>query len=230
MCERFRSVFALDSGAVVPCKPVDINFGYFSVDELFGRFGGNSFNAAAAGLPPTKMKTINLEKFRKARVWINELPDASYHSLDVISHSVPVGSRGFAEIQTGAVELFVPLGARSMYGLIGGYFEPMEGDNLSVEICISSSCERLLSENLAGSSDEVRVGLPAEYVGGVVAGIDVACSRLKSIATGKIHINCAAHGVISSSESIYTQITIALINLFHCDEAVMSDSDLMVLF
>ncbi|MBN3780031.1 hypothetical protein G3O06_21080 [Burkholderia sp. Ac-20345] len=175
------------------------------------------------------MKTFNLEKFRKARLWINELPDATYHPLDMASHVVTVKNPGLAKVRSGAVELFVPLGARSMYGLVGGYFEPVESDSLSVEIYLSSSSERILSENLAGLNDEVRVGLPAEYVGGVIAGIDAACSRIDSVATGKLVINCAAHGLMGSSEAIYTEVAAALVNLFHFGDASMTDSELIAL-
>lgn len=176
------------------------------------------------------MKTIDLEKFRKARVWIDELPDVANHALSMVTHTVHAKNQGRAKIQTGAVELFVPLGARSMYGLLGGYFEPMEGDSLSVEISLSSSSERILSGSLAGSSDEVRVGLPAEYVGGVTAGIDAACSRLDSVAVGKLHINCAAHGLIGSSNAIYSEIAATLVRLFHLGRCGMSDSELRELF
>ncbi|WP_155630710.1 hypothetical protein [Burkholderia cepacia] len=117
-----------------------------------------------------------------------------------------------------------------MYGLIGGLWEPIDGDSFSVEIYVSSSSGRILPENLAGSNDEVRVGLPDEYVRGVVAGIDAACSQLSAVATGKLRINCAAHGLIGSSEAIYAEIATALVNLFHCADANMSDQDLMSLF
>ncbi|WP_155630708.1 hypothetical protein [Burkholderia cepacia] len=33
---------------------------------------------------------MNLEKFRKARLWIDELPDATYIPLGVVAHSVSV--------------------------------------------------------------------------------------------------------------------------------------------
>ncbi|WP_157654546.1 hypothetical protein [Burkholderia ubonensis] len=176
------------------------------------------------------MKTINLDKFRKARLWINELPDATYIPAGMFTHSVSVRNRGTIQMQVGAIELFVPLGARSMYGLVGGCFEPIEGDSLSVEIYISSSTGRVLPENLAGSNDEVRVGLPAEYVRGIVAGIDAACSRLSGVATGKLRINCAAHGLIGSSEAIYTEVAAALVRFFHCADENTSDLDLINLF
>jgi len=175
------------------------------------------------------MKSINLNNFRKARLWINELPDATYQPSSMVIRSVPVKSRGLAKVRSGAVELFVPLGARSTYGLVGGYFEPVEGDSLSVEIYLSSSSERMLSDNLAGLNDEVHVGLPAEYFGGVVAGIDAACSRIDSVATGKLVINCAAHGLMGSSEAIYSEVAAALVNLFHFGDASMTDSELIAL-
>lgn len=176
---------------------------------------------------PTIMKTINFDKFKKARFWIDELPDAMYCPSDMVAYKVPVNSQRYVDVQVAAIELLVPLGARSMYGLIGGSFEPNEGDGLSVEIYVSSSVERIFSESMAGLNDEVRVGLPVEYVRGVAAGVDVACAKLDSIAAGTLRLTCAAHGLIGSSEVIYKTITSALIGIFNFDGVDISDQDMI---
>ena len=53
-------------------------------------------------------------------------------------------------------------------------FEPRNENHLTVEVSFSSPNGRLFGDSLARGIDEVRVGLPDEYTGGVFDGIDLA--------------------------------------------------------
>jgi hypothetical protein len=129
-----------------------------------------------------------------------------------------------------AVEMFADLGPRHMYGLLGGHLEPDTTDYLSVEVRVSTANERLFNDSLAMKRDEVRVGLPAEYVQGVMAGLDLAKHELNTLTPGKLTINCAAHGAIGSCAALYKHLTVVLIKLFNADHPKLPDDELTKLF
>jgi len=100
-----------------------------------------------------------------------------------------------------------------MYGLIGGRFESDGKDRLTVEVNTSSNSERFLTDSLASKVDEVHVGLPDEYVAAVLRGISEARSELGAVISGKLVIECGAHGVMGSSEAIYERLAVVLVKL-----------------
>src|SRR4051812_21001420 len=66
----------------------------------------------------TCMRTLELGKHRRARVWIGELPDAACPSINTLTHTVAVDRESQHGLTMAAIEVFVPLGPRSMYGLL----------------------------------------------------------------------------------------------------------------
>lgn len=175
------------------------------------------------------MKILDLGRFRRAHVWVGDLPNATYEPKSMISHTLAAGGRSGVAKRLAAVELFVPLGARSMYGLIGGEFHPGEG-GLMIQVNVSSHSERHLTDSLASNVDDVRVGLPDEYVSAVFSGINAARSELGEIASGNLFINHAAHGVMCSSPAIYESLAIVLMKIFNIASLDISDSELIGLF
>lgn len=176
------------------------------------------------------MKTLDLGRFRRARVWIGELPDAAYSSINPITHTVRAGGQQHGGRRLVAVELFVPLGARSMYGLIGGLFEPWRAGQLTVEVSSSSNSERLLTDSLASGIDEVRVGLPAEYIAAILRGVDAVALEVGGVASGKLVINCGAYGVVGSCQAIYESLAATLVKLCNIATNDVSDSELIRMF
>ena len=120
------------------------------------------------------MKLLNLGKHRQARVWLGELPNATYPSVKTLTHTIAAGRESKTGLRLAAIEVYVPLGPRSMYGLLGGQLEPTAVGHLSIDVSIAGANERLLSDSLAMKGDEVRVGLPAQYFRAVLAGVDLA--------------------------------------------------------
>lgn len=176
------------------------------------------------------MKTLQLAKHQKARVWLNELPDSSYASSEVISYAVRANATEETWVTRAAVELLIPLGGRSMYGLIGGEFEPSSDGMLVVEICVSSGDMPTFSESLIASKDDVKTGLPAEYVRGICSGADIGSATLDRVVSGKFRVTCAAHGLMSSSEAIFSKLFIMLLKLLVIKEPEATDSTLIDLF
>ncbi len=177
------------------------------------------------------MRTLELGKYRRARVWIGELPDATYPCLKTLSHTIATNrpSPG-GGLKIVAVEVFVILGPRSIYGMLGGHFTPDAKGQVSIDVNISSANERLFPDNLAGTRDEVRVGLPSEYAQSVVVGVDLAKGELNTLTAGIFSINCAAHGVMGSCDAVYKHLAAILVKLLNIASVEPSDEELIKLF
>jgi hypothetical protein len=176
------------------------------------------------------MRIIDLGRYRRARVWIGEVPDAAYRSIDIAKCSMLAGTNIRDGLRLAAIEVSVPVGAHSMYGLLGGEFNPESTDRLDVEVRVASAVGHLLAANLAGQGDEVRVGLPAEYTEAVLSGIALAKGELGRLVPGRLLINRAAHGAVGSCEAVFKHLAAALVKLFNIEGQSPSDSELVSLF
>ena len=152
------------------------------------------------------MKTLDFGKHRRARVWIGELPDTACPSVKTLTHTIAADRKSQHGSRMAAIEVFVPLGPRSIYGLLGGHWKPDLTGQLSIDVSVSTPNERLFADSLAMKGVEVRVGLPSEYAKAVLAGVDMAKSELNELTAGKLSINCAAHGIIGSCEAVYKHL------------------------
>ena len=176
------------------------------------------------------MRTLELGKYRRARVWIGELPDTACPSVKILTHTIFASRESQSELRSAAIEVFVPLGPRSMYGLLGGQFKPDATGHLNVDVNISSANERLFTDSLARKGDEVRVGLPVEYAQAVLAGVNLTKGELNALTAGKLSINHAAHGAIGSCEVVYKHLAAILVKLFNTASLELSDEELVKLF
>jgi hypothetical protein len=183
---------------------------------------GGGWSAAA------EMKTLDLEKSKRARVWLDDLPSCGYMASNVLTHIVPASNAGRVSVHRAAIELLVPLGPRSMYALIGGEYYPDNSNALEVEIATSDDGP-LFMDSLASSTDVVKVGLPSEYVQGVVKGIDIGCTELECVSAGKLRIACSAHGAMWSGQAIYSQVTSMLVKLINSAQLDMPDAAIVKL-
>jgi hypothetical protein len=177
------------------------------------------------------MRTLELGKHRRARIWTGDLPNASYPSTHVLTYSIAASDISQPGPTLAAVEVFVPLGGRFIYGLLGGHWVPDPSlGRLDVDICVAAATGRVFGDSLAIGSDEVRVGLPAEYAQGVMAGVDLAASDLNTVSAGRLSINCAAHGHIGSSNVVFKHLAAILIKLVNGSGGAMSIQELIELF
>ncbi|AMV47823.1 hypothetical protein ATN79_44970 [Paraburkholderia caribensis] len=117
-----------------------------------------------------------------------------------------------------------------MYGMIGGQFEPSGDGMFEIEIPVSSGDMPIYSESLIASKDDVRTGLPAEYVRGICTGLDTGGAAHDRVVSGKFRITCAAHGLMSSSEAIFSRLSLVLLKLIMLKEAEATDAALIELF
>lgn len=161
---------------------------------------------------------------------MNELPDASYSPLKTLTHTLAAGGNSEGGLRKAAVEILVPLGPRSIYGLLGGHFNPLSAGKLVVDVKVSASSGRLLANSLPMNGDEVRIGLPAEYANAVLSGMDLAKSELESLISGHLSIDCSAHAVAGSSESIFMHLASIVVRIFNGANVDLTDDELKRFF
>jgi hypothetical protein len=173
------------------------------------------------------MKQLDLGKHRKARVWLNELPDVgpligAVQELEISATSQSV------QANRAAVEVFVPLGPRSMYGLLGGEYTPLTTGQLKVMIISSPADEKSLFVPLT-TSDRARIGLPAEYCEAVKEGIRLAEKEVV-IAPGQLVISYATYGEIGSCAAVFKHLAAVLLKLINIRKHDPTDGEIISLF
>lgn len=91
---------------------------------------------------------LELPRYRTARVWLDQLPDALVRTETVRVYRIPAAGRSAAKRTSAAIEWLIPCGARFMYGMSGGRLEPTKSEPLSVEINVSADRQRVFAGTL----------------------------------------------------------------------------------
>lgn len=168
------------------------------------------------------MKTLELENHRKARVWIEELPNASYSPIKIVSRQYPaIPSDWPPNINTCAVEF---KHHTFSYGLLGASFAHDNSSAFKVSIACSSDDGPVYSDAFP-IDDWVRVGLPTEYAEGVFSGITMF-EKSSVLSSGTLTINVAAHSALRSSRNAYMHITMVLMRIFALNSRAASEQQL----
>jgi len=131
----------------------------------------------------------------------------------------------------GAVEVYVPLGARFAYGLLGGRLSPYAGSQLRLLAKLSSEDGPRFNSAIC-PLDDLRVGLPSAFAESIQAGIETSTLQIRSeaMASADLVIDCAAHGQLGSSLAIFTHLTAILVKMLTTIPASASDEELIRLF
>jgi hypothetical protein len=177
------------------------------------------------GLP--KMQTIDLGFHSQARVWLKDSLPFIYPALDIISQDIQTGLACKSETRQAALEIFIPVGPRVCYGLLGAKFIPNPSGKLSVEVRVSTENESIFSSSMAAQVDTVKIGLPEEYSQSVMEGIVNSLTNdaklIETLGSGVIAIEQAAYGEISSSKKMFRNIAATVIQLLLLDQASCQD-------
>lgn len=88
------------------------------------------------------------------------------------------------------IEVAVPRGGVTSYGLLGARFEPAHSASLAMSVL--SDGDRSFNNALAGSPERVEFGLPPEYVSSVVSGF---LSGARQFEDGDAMGRCTSGGV-----------------------------------
>lgn len=180
---------------------------------------------------------LELSRYKRAHLWIDELPDAQSVSFHEVSKVIE--AKGFTTVksQQVAVEIAITTGPRTLYGLLGGEFIPRLDGECVIQVLVSSVDDLLMNDSqitvsdiqgkqtanlelqshaqirettLTLSSDQVLIGLPDEYVEAVLEGV---LSQGACLPAGVLRINRAAHSLIGSNEMTFAKLGCALVRL-----------------
>jgi hypothetical protein len=174
------------------------------------------------------MKTLQLTRFAKARMWFGERVTRGFDASGVIT-----GAAGDAPVvgpnsdMLVGLEVLVPRGAYSEYGLLGLEFLPGNLGCLRIEVPYSDMAGSPWSDALASNVDEVRLGLPQEYASSVLASL--ASTAAGRIPSGTLRIVDAAHGIVGSSPSFFGKLSGATIELMSLSEIEVPEEFLVTL-
>lgn len=142
----------------------------------------------------------------RIRFWRDEVPDARYVAERVLERRVTSAWRDSGRKPgTVAIELWVPMGPRALYGLLGIRYEG-DGPDCEIRVPVIGGLEGPpLADNIAASYDEVRVGLPDEFGREVVDRLAQEAEVLGL--AGNVTVEWAAHSLVGSSRSVFAALS-----------------------
>lgn len=173
------------------------------------------------------MRQFNLGKYRMARVWINDLPDTicstiSTSWITVTAKKLSIPSKVIA------VEFLIPLGPRSMYGLLGGAFSASPTSTLRIAVPNTTIGGTYVS-SLCGTSDCIERGFPIEYTDAIKEGAHMVKNE-EEIAQGELVISHAAYSEKSTCYIIYKHLAATLVKLASLEICNPTDAKIQSLF
>ena len=132
-------------------------------------------------------------------------------------------------IQQVAVEWLIPMGPRTMYGLLGAELQSKPKETLRLEVYSTSPEGESYVDTIASKiSEDARISLPKEYVASVLKGASEACGNPSDL-SGTLQFNCAVHGLVGSSEAIFKDLARIVVEVFSLPE-LLSEEALKPLF
>ncbi len=171
------------------------------------------------------MRTLKLGAFGRAHVWLDQLPTFAHHISKMISYEIVANSSESVRGSTVVIEAFVPVGGMAYYGLLGFEYIPQDIKKLLVSISCGESGQRLHRE-IAGSVEEVFLGLPEAYVQSV---IDQVRESSRKLSSGVLKCHYSTYGVYGSSSFFFGKLTKACLTIMSLDEELSGEQPLSLI-
>lgn len=168
--------------------------------------------------------TLALEKtFRKARVWLGELPPVSYAPSYVSERTLVAEPSNTVKANRAAIEVFIPRGGMFHYGLLGAHFTPDQVGKLVVQVAVESDGNEEIDWSLAGRFDKIRVGIPAGRIErSTLAGALIGDAIFK-LGSGVLCFDCAASSAAGSAPMIFEMLAGGVVQLIAAGEQQLSE-------
>ncbi|TFW33900.1 hypothetical protein [Massilia horti] len=158
------------------------------------------------------MIELKLSKEREARIWFENFPRATVGG-HVREYSRLIDGRVVAPIhQHCTLELFVPLGGRFNYGLLGCQIEAPAMQATTVVVDASHQRTESFTGSLAHRVELVHWGLDSEFVDSVFEGAARGIAEYGR-PSGRIHFNVAAHGDVGATAKMFSRLARLVIAL-----------------
>jgi hypothetical protein len=176
------------------------------------------------------MREVDLGKSRKARVWLDSLPPIGCVGETREIMVLPAAGKSNLR-RLAAVEVYVPLGGRFQYGLVGCQVVPSQAGQLRVVIAVDESSSKVFDTSLLSSSLDVSyVGLPKEYIPALKEGFRLAEEQLGGTGAGDLVITQSVYSNIGSSPNTFKILAIVLMHLIHLVTVNPTNEEIVALF
>jgi hypothetical protein len=148
----------------------------------------------------------------RVRLWRGEGPGASYAAEEIIERRIsPTKRAEDATSSSVAIEVWLPMGPRALFGLLGVRYE-RDGPACEIRAPVVRGLDGVrLSDTIAAANDEVRVGLPDEYGRAVVDSLAHEAEVLGL--HGRLSVENAAHSLVGSSRSVFAALSTLAVRL-----------------
>lgn len=158
---------------------------------------------------------------RRARIWLNDIPDWSYTSTNIVKHVEENKDIGQAHLTSVALELSFPSGPTS-YGGLAVTFLPLESGNLEISIPVLNKGEEILSDILASKTETVEKALPEGYIEGLLRGF-LAPEGGDVLGSGKLQVQGALHGYVGSSPIMFSVLGRCVVKLLCLPKPILEE-------
>jgi hypothetical protein len=172
--------------------------------------------------------SFELPRRRRANVWLDEVPPAEFTPASKITRLIKPKVVVPAVRRVAALEMNIPHGPMASYALLGAELVEAPADGLEVVVFVNSA-GALFAPSLALRSDETRVGLPEEYAGAVIAGVQWVANSSGVPTNVTVRFRWAAHGLAGSSRWALEEVSRIVMRLLALPRGV-SEKQIEALF
>jgi hypothetical protein len=172
------------------------------------------------------MLEIELGKYRRARLWINDIPESCRIPSSELAANLVSKERDMDMATRGiALELYIPLGGRLVYGLLGAEFIKNDSDSLSVDLYPSISRFKKYNDALCGAIDDAYVGLPEFCTKVVRTETQKYLENCTNKPSGKLIYNCSAYSEVGTNQDVFQKLTIIVCRFLFSDCNFLDEED-----
>jgi hypothetical protein len=175
------------------------------------------------------MITIELSSHRKACVWLNNLPQASYVGDQTLKKDVAPTRPSLKAIHSVAIEVLIPQGARYLYGLVGAELKPTKENKTHIFTVISKKEKQEKYFHSIVNSEHSYIGLPVELANAVTSGLLLAKDQ-EGFPACDLWVNCAVYDNAGSSESFFMKLGVILFKIMIKDTEDLLVEELEYIF
>lgn len=154
----------------------------------------------------------SLGKYRMGRLWIDEIPNICYDNTHQLQFAAKTEFINTVQSVKIALELSLPQNS-SNYALLGISYTPSDNNIIEVKINASSNTEEKVKETIVSAIDEIYVGIPLEYANAVKSATQSVIEEINDFPNGILEFNLGAHGLIGSSNVIFSRVTYIILKL-----------------
>jgi hypothetical protein len=145
-------------------------------------------------------------RLTRVGLWLDESPGLEVVRRNWVELSVKSSARE-SIAGSAAVELWSRRGPRASYGLVAGHFVPRPSGGVVVRIAAGTREDHPLSARLKGAFGRFYLGLPEEFLDGVLSGVRAGASAL---GPGILILDRFIHCQMASAPSVFERLAQAV--------------------